>query len=76
MTGAGRHPELGVDVKQVPVHRHGQTRVSIITDLPIIAGMTPDPKSGQAPMFAVAGYKGSHYQRELCKRHPVARTID
>jgi L-alanine-DL-glutamate epimerase-like enolase superfamily enzyme len=27
MTGAGRHLELGVDVKQMPVHWHGHTRV-------------------------------------------------
>jgi hypothetical protein len=47
-----------------------------ITDLPIIAEMTPDPKTCQAPMFAVAGYKDSHHRRELYKRHHLARTID
>jgi hypothetical protein len=26
-------------------------------------------------MFAVAKYKDSHRRRELCKRHPVDRTI-
>ena len=47
-----------------------------IADLPIITGMTPDPKACQAPMFAVEKYKDSHRRRELCKRHPVARTTD
>jgi hypothetical protein len=45
LAGADHHLKPDVDVKQVPIHRHGHTRVSIITDLPIIAGMTQDPKA-------------------------------
>jgi hypothetical protein len=76
MTKAGRHLGLGVDVKQVPIHRHEHTGVSFITDFPIIAGMTPDPTAYRASMFAVAGYKDYHHRRELCKRQPLVRTID
>jgi hypothetical protein len=42
----------------------------------MIAGMTPDPKACQAPMFAVEGYRDSRHRHELCKKHPVARTTD
>ena len=45
---------LSVDVRQVPIHRHGHTWVSFITDLPIIAGITPDSTVCQAPRFVVA----------------------
>ncbi len=44
------------------------TPVSFITDLPIIAGMTPDPTACPAPKFAVAGYKDCHHRRGLGKR--------
>lgn len=72
MTGAGRRLERG----QVTVHRHGQTPGFFMADLLTISGMTQDPKTCQGPMFAAARYKDSRHRRELCKRHPVARTID
>ena len=64
----------GVSSSILVKSRHPQLSFLFITDLPVIAGMTPDPNAYRASMFAVARYKDSHHRCELGKRHPVDRT--